>query len=168
MSIEHLTDEEMQRYLDGNISVENDEIRGHLEICQTCQDALELYRQVYAGLTDDRDLLLPGDFARRVTRELEPHERARRLPEITGVAAAGAGLVLSAVVLYLLVGWQPILAFFSNLSLSRPPFLNTFVDAIGGQLAYLNGGLTIVLSGGIVLFFYGVVDRLLKAKVRHI
>ena len=168
MPIEHLTDEDIQRYLDGTISAENDEIRRHLEICQTCQDALEMYQQVYTGLTDDRDLLLPGDFARRVTKELATQERVGWSPGIAGIAAAGAGLALSVVVLYLLVGWQPILAFFSNLSLSGPAFLKTFAGAIADQLAYLNGGLTIIVSGGIVVFFYGVVDRLLKAKVRHI
>ncbi|MDH4158327.1 MAG: hypothetical protein OEW00_13735 [candidate division Zixibacteria bacterium] len=168
MPIEHLTDDDIQRYLDGHTCLENDQIREHLEICPACQDALEMYRQVYAGLVDDRDLLLPDDFARRVTAKLAVSKGVRWPAALTSVAAAGAGLVLSAVVLYFLVGWQPILAYFTNLSLSEPEFLRTFVSAILGQLAYLNGGLTIVVSGALVLFFYGTIDRLLaKAKIKH-
>jgi hypothetical protein len=49
MSLPHLTDEQIQEYLDGQVS-DRDAIRIHLESCELCRDTVKGYRALYHAL----------------------------------------------------------------------------------------------------------------------
>lgn len=73
--LKHLTDEEIQDYLDGNIISQNELIEGHLENCELCQDNLQKYRKLYAELARDVNFALSPHFAETVISKL-PQRKA--------------------------------------------------------------------------------------------
>ncbi|MBN1465177.1 zf-HC2 domain-containing protein [candidate division KSB1 bacterium] len=75
MMMNHLNDDTMQDYLDGNISArEREEVRQHLEECEQCRDLLASYQDVFAALEREPDFELPKNFTRKVIRQT--HKRA--------------------------------------------------------------------------------------------
>ena len=65
----HLTDEQLQDYLDGNIG-QTDPAALHMDSCPVCRRALEQYKALYAGLESEPDFCLSADFADTVMANL--------------------------------------------------------------------------------------------------
>jgi hypothetical protein len=78
MKDRHLSDEQLQDFLDGNLSADHP-LSAHLHACPRCREALAAYKTVYAGLTEDPGFELAPDFAESVMRIL---------PEKQHIAAA--------------------------------------------------------------------------------
>ena len=93
----HLTDEEIQAYLDGSSREAETDLRHHLETCQHCRRALADYRALYRGLADDAAFLSPQDLAESVLTRMGLEQRRRRL-RIPGDLV----IVASAIVLMLI------------------------------------------------------------------
>lgn len=53
MELRHLTDEEIQDYLDGNVPSGNRYVQEHLRKCERCRKALLEYQSLYLGLKKD-------------------------------------------------------------------------------------------------------------------
>ncbi|MGB2982199.1 MAG: zf-HC2 domain-containing protein, partial [Candidatus Zixiibacteriota bacterium] len=73
MSLKHLTDEEIQNYLDGNLSRDIALLtERHLETCPLCREAVKQYQGVYAGLDKEEGFELSKGFAKSVVKMLPP------------------------------------------------------------------------------------------------
>jgi hypothetical protein len=51
MSINHLTDEQLQSYTEGELKSDTNAIAEHLTSCETCRNQLKAYRFVQSGMT---------------------------------------------------------------------------------------------------------------------
>ena len=61
MFLKHLTDEQLQLYLDDEIREENSLIEEHLHKCKYCLQQLETYRLVFAELkSEPEEVFSPG------------------------------------------------------------------------------------------------------------
>jgi anti-sigma factor RsiW len=69
VAVNHLSDEEIQGYLEGDIP-RSTEISRHLKKCATCQQELQSYRQVYRALEQDSGFELSSGFAESVMGRL--------------------------------------------------------------------------------------------------
>ena len=56
--MKHLTDEEIQNYLDGNIPGEMDNIKKHLDSCVLCRENLAVYENIYVELENESEFQL--------------------------------------------------------------------------------------------------------------
>lgn len=65
MNDQHLTDDQLQGFLDGDMA-EIETIRAHLKSCPHCREALADYKALYSNLETDPDFSLPADFAESV------------------------------------------------------------------------------------------------------
>ncbi len=65
----HLTDEQIQLYLDGEVPCDAG-IENHLQRCAICQQRLQLYRAVCKGLEEDVGFELAPGFAESVMARL--------------------------------------------------------------------------------------------------
>ncbi len=75
MVMNHLSDDAIQDYLDGNISSrERRDVQSHLEECEQCRDLVASYQDVLAMLEKDQDFELSKNFIRKVFRQT--HKRA--------------------------------------------------------------------------------------------
>jgi len=78
MPVTHLTDEEIQDYLDGNLSHQSRIfLEAHLKTCEFCQVALKQYQSLYVELKQDQVFDLPKTFAKSVVAKLPMIEKAK-------------------------------------------------------------------------------------------
>lgn len=71
MSLRHLTDEEIQEYLDKNLSLQTTlSVKRHLDACPICRESLKRYQSLYVGLSSDEGFDLPCNLARSVVSRL--------------------------------------------------------------------------------------------------
>jgi anti-sigma factor RsiW len=160
MQLKHLTDEEIQDYLDGNLSGEIAlSIKGHLEVCQHCREALKQYQSVYVGLEDDKGFELSRGFAKTVVRRLPAEADAKSrfgflnlLMEILGFVAAIGGTLY-------FVDLRPLARAFSHI-LPGPQLGSGLLDFVKGLLVGLNGNIGLLIFALLTLALIAGMDRL--------
>jgi hypothetical protein len=76
MNGQHLTEFQIQQYLDGR-TPDRAEIKAHLHVCSTCRENLEAYRIVYGYLSEAPDLPVTSGFRNRVLAQIRPARRFR-------------------------------------------------------------------------------------------
>ena len=73
MAQQHLTDREIQDFLDGNVPLyELDLLKQHLNGCPHCQHQIEQYRTLYVDLKQKVDFDLPPNFAESIVAQIAP------------------------------------------------------------------------------------------------
>ena len=157
-----MSDSDFQDYLDGNCPPGDTFIRKHLKTCEACKHRLEQYSILYSGLKDDIAWSLPDNFADAVIAEL-PDKTAplkavyRFLNSEVFLTFAGIAAALCAALYY--IDFQAYLQFFYNvfkLEFDFTPLLEEFTNVV----TLLNPpGLSLLLSGGLVLLIIYVLDR---------
>jgi len=68
----HLTDAEIQAYLDHSGTLSRQQLLHHIESCTACKDKLTLYQTLYAGLSTAPSIQLPVDFAEKTVSAAMP------------------------------------------------------------------------------------------------
>ena len=69
MALNHLTDEQIQEYLDGNVS-KNSWIADHLKSCGDCEAQIDEYSSLYSALEVDEKIGLSANFADAVVSRI--------------------------------------------------------------------------------------------------
>jgi anti-sigma factor RsiW len=159
MESKHLTDSEIQDYLDGNSGTEWTSISQHLPSCKLCKRKLEQYRSLYAGLEDQTGFELPDGFADRVASAVGLEERepflqrhVEALISLAGAIAAIAALLVFTDMAELIVkaswfGWLD-------------SFLASRAFATARHYAGNAAGLlNLIVSGTLALLTVWVIDR---------
>lgn len=167
----HITDEQLQAYLDGTLA-KTDAMEAHLASCPHCRQALEVYRQLYTAIEEEAAPELSPDFADRVMARLPESEIAADAEEFVRgfrlrdslVFIVAFIAVISAAMYFL----NPVTLFRSVEDVSAPSLAdNTYLSAFLKDLSGLH------LDGSIVLFtvltFLGIalIDRVLVHRRRH-
>jgi hypothetical protein len=70
--MEHLTDSQIQDYLDDNVSPDlRKAFREHVDLCESCRQNLSFYRGLYRQLEDDGDIVLSRMFTKNILMTLK-------------------------------------------------------------------------------------------------
>ena len=70
-SIKHLTDEDLQEYLDGELSPEGSStVEAHLRACEDCSARMETWRALFVEIQELPDVALIPDFEPMVLTQL--------------------------------------------------------------------------------------------------
>jgi predicted anti-sigma-YlaC factor YlaD len=158
MALTHLTDEQIQEYLDNGPGKATESVAAHLENCPSCRAAVAEYRHFYQQLTDDTGFELPADFAASVIARVAPALQQRsRFSIVYPVAAALIAVVTS---LYLFVDFS---GFFNSMKDSfsiLASFDNVVLKSAGAFLNGLNLKANLVVATGLMLVAFVVLERL--------
>jgi predicted anti-sigma-YlaC factor YlaD len=96
VAIEHLTDPQIQDYLDGNVAPEQREtLREHIDQCERCRSILTSYQNLYFHLEDDRDVALPRNFTKNVLAVLKKESVGEVHLKLTNVFLIGFGVIVA-------------------------------------------------------------------------
>jgi len=76
MESKHLTDEEIQDYLDGNTDRDKSPAAEHMRSCSLCRRNLAQYGSLYSGLSHDPGFELSVDFADKVVTSVGLDKRS--------------------------------------------------------------------------------------------
>lgn len=163
MELMHLSDDELQAYLDDaeSLAVEK---QSHLQSCSRCREALRDYRALYGQLADLPDPLFSKDFAERVATKAQKQYAPLTRLAIGLAAAMGAvaGIVLA--------------SFFVDLGLTfallltlLQPFTGPFTElaaTVQSLLHHVNVDLSLIVTGIAVAIVIHLLDRFYR-KHRH-
>ena len=147
----HLTEEQIQSYLDKKDSMNSIGIEKHLERCVSCQKNLEEYRNLYSALNTDLFSGLPKDFSAKVVSAVsDPQESRWQIFE--------SGFIIA----FFLFGIAASIYFVNPLPFLTNAASNIF-NFLGGYatkyLPELNGNLPIFIVAILIFLVVEVVDK---------
>lgn len=132
VSDNHLSDRQLQAYLDGAAGADRDSIEAHLRRCNACRSQLNLYRAVEKELSTSPGFMLSADFAEQVIEQADPRPslKANRFENLS--------------IVFLLVSGVITLSFFVDLS----QFARYFLELIPNfsPIEHVAEGISIDLS----------------------
>ncbi|MFQ5500052.1 MAG: hypothetical protein ACE5FH_10320 [Candidatus Zixiibacteriota bacterium] len=165
MRLNHLTDREIQEYIDRETCHETGDIPSHLTCCAKCQQHMREYRNLYLALKDDSGFDLPPDFAATVADRATAQPAIRREIHVWTLAALGAAI--SAVVLLYLAGWQSLVG--SALTRGKPflAVVDRLTNLVHNQLSAYDGNINILLFAAAVLLVFSLLERLFKLSANR-
>jgi anti-sigma factor RsiW len=160
MQLKHLSDEEIQDYLDGNLSKAAAlKMEEHLEACPRCREALKQYQNVCVGLEDDRGFELPRGFAKAVVRRLPAEGETESRFNYLNVFLAILGIIVAAGGTLYFVDLRPLGRAFSHV-LPGPELGSGLLALIENLLIGLNGNVGFLIFALLTLILVAVLDRL--------
>jgi len=164
--LKHLTDEEIQNYLDGNLSRDIALLtERHLETCPLCREAVKQYQGVYAGLDQDKGFDLSRGFSKSVVKMLPAEGEAKSPFDLLNIFLTILGVIVAAGVTIYYVDLRPLGSAFSHI-LPGPQLGSGVVAFVEDLLVGLNGNLGLLILGVLTLVIIGGLDRFLL-QPRH-
>ena len=154
----HLTDEEIQAYLDGFVGELDPGLADHIRTCEQCRGALRDYRALYAGLADKSAFDLPRDLPLAVMSGLGLGRARARFPlpgDLVLVAGAVVAMLVAAVVL---LDLEPLFEAVAAAGREIFELASPGLEAVFSGMTGPNHTLTIFVTGAAILFFIGVLD----------
>ncbi|MBU1320667.1 MAG: hypothetical protein KKG33_02975 [candidate division Zixibacteria bacterium] len=168
MGSKHLTDEEIQGFLDERSVDCSAEIANHLDICPECHTRAEQYSRLNVGLSDESGFELPVDFTSTILNSIVAEMKApfwqRHFESL--VAAAGLLMTLAAVAYF--VDLTAVAKSLMRIDLFRPFHDNAVAADMKTRLASSTRFAIPLVSGLLAIAAVWVVDRLMIRSKRGI
>jgi hypothetical protein len=162
MSLRHLTDEEIQEYLDGNLPPEDVlSSKTHLEICPLCRESLRQYQSLYVDLAGDEEFELSRDFAKSVVSRLPETAKAKSHFNYANVFWTILGIIITVGIILYYVDLKPLLETISHALLSQYEFGSILVSSMKSFLVSLNGNIYFWVLAGLTFLVIVALDRVL-------
>jgi hypothetical protein len=158
MELNHLSDEQIQEYLDNSNPAGRAEIENHLQQCRSCSHRLQIYQNIYRQLRRDMIPDLSANFAGSVLAKIKTSrdKKTNFWENIFIIVLLLAGAMVGS---YLL---DPI----PLLKSVAKPWLDVFSDMPGKVPLQLNSNLVILAGGVIILIFYEFLNnKIVKPKL---
>lgn len=157
----HLTDDELQSYLDGDPLSDREWVEDHLRVCDRCREELARYEQLYMELAEDEGYELSPDFEDSVISGLpeRPVPRPRWQPAHILALILGAIASLSALVYF--IGLKEAGELIVGIGARFGEAAALFYDAALGLLLTLNVDAHLFLYAVLILVFVVTMDHIL-------
>lgn len=162
MAIRHLTDEEIQEYLDGSLSPENESVQRHLKTCGLCQETLQGYKSLYLGLEDDRGFRLSRSFAKSVISKVPKEVVAKPRFRYAEALVVLLGIVLAGFTGLYLVDIRPLAQKIAYPALPLLDLILTLGGSIPAFLSDLNLNSSLLVLAGLTLLIIGALDYVIS------
>ena len=155
----HLTDEQLQEYLDNKSGFPDEQVGAHLEACPECREALARYEKLYSVLSVDTAPELPRHFTSSVMTaiEAESSPAVKRPDAVTVFGLVGFLAGITAIAIF--ADLSPILTWF-NLDKVSAWFDQLFVDIVG----MVPVDISIVFMAFFVLAAIGAIDYFIQHR----
>lgn len=168
MAINHLTDTNLQEYLDGNTDKLDTELISHLDSCRVCQARLEQYRQLYNELEIDTVPALSDDFANSVITKISEEEFAEAAEvkkagrfTIPSLAYSILGAIAALITIIYFVDFKPLLVSLTDIADTEyvdKAVLSDIYDSARG----LNLDYSLVVMAAVALLIIGGIDYIVR------
>ena len=163
MATGHVTDQEMQDYLDGNLPQEEVSIfRGHLQSCQKCQTELTQYRALYSELQAEVAFELSPDFSASVMKSIRAEAKKVILVRLWNLLLPIIGIGIGVGVLIYYVDFKPFAKAFSDSLNPSRYFDSTVLTNLDDVLSKLKVNLNLIVFAGLSLLAVILIDHLLS------
>jgi hypothetical protein len=169
MPVTHLTDEEIQDYLDGNLShPKRIFAEAHLKTCESCQVALKQYQSLYVGLKQDQGFDLPKGFAKSVVAKLPVVEKAKSGFNYSDILLGILGILITTFMASYYLNLGSLGKRLTQITQPQFELIAKLFDAAKSLVTALQGNLSLLIVGILVLLVTGALDRILfQPLLRH-
>ncbi len=172
MNEKHLTDDQLQEYLDGNLS-DSDPCVRHLKSCPSCQRALDNYRALYGALETEPGFKLSPEFIDKVISQL-PEGKTPAIKETKGrakiydriIAFASIAAVMAAAFYFI----NPVTLIKSVFGWTDQSFSsgNQILNSLSGYFSGLGINPMMFLLTALTIITIAVIDYIIsRRKLRH-
>ncbi len=169
MSVAHISDEQIQEYLDNRDSKRDIVLIRHIRQCGECRAKLHHYRLLYRGLVEADEVNLSSDFTARTMKAVralpEPVEQGNR--GIVWAAIGAIAAMVVATVYFFGTSWifDSTGALVEAAGESHFGLIDTVVQAIGR----IQDGATILAAVAVILAITALLDKAIgKTKLKRI
>ncbi len=164
MSVEHLSDEQIQNLVENkeiNIEAEN-----HINSCSECRKSYDFYQMIYSNITDVEDPVIGVDFNAKTMlkiKDVEIIEEKGRFETfiyiLAGIAACTAALIYGS-------GYKAIVDNMFSISIVDAIANWTVIQTLQKLVGQYDNLFTILLFAGITILFVAILDKYLsKLKI---
>ena len=154
----HLSDEDIQKYLDKDGSLNRTEIEKHLKSCVSCQQNLTAYKQLYTGLANEMGFMLSANFAELVISRIKK-SREKSYDFLESLLLAIAGLFSGGLLFYFTNLDKVLLNIFQKNTTEIKPFIEGIGNIFGSNLI-------LILFAVIILILFGLADKFIL-QIKH-
>ena len=160
--MEHLTDEQIQVYLDNEINENSKDIELHLHSCEQCGLNFYTYRQIYSSLTIESELpALSNNFVNATISKLKntKDKKWNLFENILITLMYVVGISLSVYILSL----SNIISYFKKIDFS---FMTDFSNKITGDISF---NFIYLIAAVLIIFLIELLDRLkIQKSYKHV
>ena len=167
MESKHLTDAEIQDYLDGDADREDSTTAKHLDSCSLCKKNLELYRCLYSGLCDDVGYELSVDFADKVVSSVGLGDSRGYIKRYANALATIVGSVAALAALYCFTDIPKIIAGGAWLGWFDSILGGRIYSSMTGYASSAGNTVSLIISGILALVTIWAVDRFMIRSKRR-
>ncbi len=167
MELRHLTDEEIQNYLDNIPRSGNRFVEEHLRSCQLCRKALEGYKRLYVGLKTDKGFELPPDFTEKVFSKLSPVPASKSRLNYPEIFLVILGLITGICIPLYFMGWKYISQKITAIIQPQINFMISSWNLVERGLQNLNINMNLLLLSGLTLLIIYLIDYIFFRKRIH-
>jgi len=161
MSSKHLTDEEIQDYLDRNPPSYNRLLEEHLQTCQLCQNTLEEYKRLYEELKVEEGFELSPNFSEAVLSKLQKGTVSTSGLCFTEILMLGVMAILAFLTVTYFVNWASFGQVISRIFISEAKQVLAIWEYSGRFLRELNLNPDLLFLSGVILFIITLLDHLI-------
>lgn len=169
MVVQHLSDYEIQEFLDGTLKLRPVYAKLHLESCYICQTRLSDYGKVAIEIAGDIVPELSVGFADRVVGVVAKESPQKSESVWGSLSAIAASVAAGIAVFYFSVGLSP----FERLYTALQGTKLQLIEAVAGPMKSLTYGyesvLPVLIFSGLLLTLFGLLDHyLILARTKRI
>jgi predicted anti-sigma-YlaC factor YlaD len=168
MGMNHLTDEQIQDYLDGNSAVNTEEIESHLQSCEACRTELARYRSLSTALSEDVGFELEPNFAADVVASLEEEGAERFFYKVAKVILWATGIFAAIAVLIRFTNIEDTFSGFTAAGKQGESAFKGFYLTIKQAIESSGIDIRLVLMIALVILGIFLIDRLIMRTRKNI
>ncbi|MFH2036024.1 MAG: zf-HC2 domain-containing protein [Candidatus Zixiibacteriota bacterium] len=160
----HLTDIEIQDYIDGNLPGMTEKIEEHLHECADCRKTAREYQIIFNQLNADFTPVLAPNFAKAVMERVAPNVVPVKKRDLSFALYLGVSLI-SLVVTFYFIGFERLLSIFQFQvpSLSVGEYMESFFAPME---KYFNFDFSYIVYTILALAIIGAVDYAFRHRPR--
>ncbi len=163
MATEHLTDEQIQNYLDGNLPHDQLSIlTAHIQSCPNCQSELAQYQELYAELKEDVSFDLSMNFSNDVIKTVQAEAKRAYMARLWNLLLPVIGIAVGIGVMIYYVDFKPSMKVFADSLNPGRYFDSAVLSELSQVLAKLNVNLNIIVFAGLSLLAVILIDYLIS------
>ena len=162
MALKHLTDADIQDYLDGNLSQkQTSNVTQHLDTCNSCKNELSKYKSLYSELRTDTGISLSTNFSKSVISRLQGESTEVFYLRFWDVFLSVIGLVFAVGTTLYFVDFKPLAKPFTDILQPQIDFSILIFTNLKGVLAELNIDINLFVFAGLILLVIIALDHVI-------
>jgi hypothetical protein len=161
--LKHLSDEQILAFLDNQLLIaEKSQVQSHLKTCADCRQEFAQYKTLFTELEKDPGFELAPEFTDHVIRYIEKKSVGNLQEKLFTLFLLFAGVIAAVTTSLYFVDFETI---WTDMKIDGPT-INTqsfyqWLDFAKTFIPDVNFNYSIIIIGGLVLFFLAAFDRLL-------